>query len=65
MSTLLEDIKAFQESALKEMPIETLKLIEQATKELAESNVAKGLSIGEQAPDFTLKDATGGFHYPL
>ena len=59
MTTLLEDIKKFQESALKEMPAETLKQMEQATKELAQSDIAKGLTINDQAPDFTLKDATG------
>jgi peroxiredoxin len=59
MSTLLEDIKEFQESALKEIPVETLKRMEQATKELVESDLAKGLTVNEQAPDFTLKDATG------
>ncbi|WP_428912319.1 peroxiredoxin-like family protein [Niallia sp. Krafla_26] len=59
MSTLLEEINKFQESALKEMPAEALKQMDQATKELAESGLAKGLTVNEQAPDFTLKDATG------
>ena len=31
----------------------------QATKELVESDIAKGLTLNDQAPDFTLKDATG------
>lgn len=59
MSTLLEDIQKFQESALKEIPSEVLNQMEQATKELAESGQAKGLTVNHQAPDFTLKDATG------
>ena len=63
MSTLLEDIKAFQESALKEMPIETLKRMEQATKELAQSDLAKGLTVNEQAPRLYIKRCNWQRHY--
>ena len=59
MTTLLEEIQKFQEGALKEIPAETLDSMFQATKELVESDIAKGLKIDEQAPDFILKDATG------
>ncbi|MCZ8511605.1 peroxiredoxin-like family protein [Paenibacillus filicis] len=56
---LLDEIQQYQDNFRKKAPIETQKLMEQATKELSESNIAKGLTVGEQAPDFTLKDATG------
>ncbi len=59
MSKLLDEIRKFQESAFKEIPDKTLESMFQATKELVESDIAKGLKINEQAPDFTLKDATG------
>jgi peroxiredoxin len=59
MSTLIEEIKKFQESSIDKIPADTLKRMEQATKELVESDIAKGLTVNEQAQDFTLKDATG------
>jgi len=59
MTKLVDDIRKFEESFEKEVLIGNKKLIAQATKELVESNAAKGLSVGEQAPDFTLDDATG------
>ena len=59
MTKLSDEIRQFHESFEQKVLIENKRLIAQATKELAESNMAKGLSIGEQAPDFTLKDATG------
>ncbi|KAB2332327.1 AhpC/TSA family protein [Cytobacillus depressus] len=59
MSKLFDEIQQFHESLEQKVLIENKRLIAQATKELAESNMAKGLSIGEQAPDFTLKDSTG------
>lgn len=59
MSTLIKKIKHYQEGFRKKVPIETQKLMEQATKELAESDIAKGLQAGAQSPNFTLTDATG------
>ncbi|MFY4776492.1 peroxiredoxin-like family protein [Metabacillus sp. RGM 3146] len=59
MTKLVDDIQQFEESFEEKVLIENKKIIAKATKELVESNVAKGLSIGELAPDFTLKDATG------
>lgn len=59
MTKLFDEIRQFHESFEQKVLIENKRLIAQATKELAESNMAKGLSIGEQTPDFTLKDPTG------
>lgn len=45
MSKLLDEIRKFQESAFKEIPDKTLESMFQATKELVESDIAKGLKI--------------------
>ncbi|WP_141432139.1 peroxiredoxin-like family protein [Bacillus sp. 03113] len=59
MPKLFEEINQYKESFKIKAPLEKQRLMEKATKELTDSNIAKGLKINEQAPDFTLKDATG------
>jgi len=59
MTTLLKDINSYKETFKKKAPEEKKKLMAQATKELTELNVAKGLTIGDKVPDFKLPDATG------
>ncbi|WP_445491323.1 peroxiredoxin-like family protein [Niallia sp. 03133] len=59
MSTLLEEINDYKASFRKKASPEKQRLMEQATKELASLDIAKGLKIDALAPNFTLKDATG------
>jgi len=59
MRSLLDEMKQYQENFRQKVPIEIQKLMDQAIKDLSETNLAKGLTVGEQAPDFTLLDATG------
>ncbi|MGP7818647.1 peroxiredoxin-like family protein [Niallia sp. 01092] len=59
MSTLQEEINQYKESFKKKAPLKKQNMMEQATKELADSGIAKGLKVNDQAPNFTLKDATG------
>ncbi|MEI5906774.1 peroxiredoxin-like family protein [Bacillus spongiae] len=59
LTTLAEQLKAYNENAVKQIPQEILDKMVKATTELATSDLAKGLQAGELAPDFALKDATG------
>ncbi|WP_214851019.1 peroxiredoxin-like family protein [Exiguobacterium sp. s193] len=59
MSTLLEEIQAYQEQFRQKAPAEKQRLMTQATEELAASNGAKGLTVGDEAPRFTLPNAAG------
>ncbi|MDX8365765.1 peroxiredoxin-like family protein [Cytobacillus sp. IB215665] len=59
LTTLAEQLKAYNENAVKKMPEEVLNKMVQATTDLAQSDIAKGLEIGDHAPDFTLSDPTG------
>lgn len=59
MSTLLEEIRAYQEQFRQKAPQEKQRLMAQATNELAASDGAKGLSVGDEAPRFTLPNASG------
>ncbi|WP_227394516.1 peroxiredoxin-like family protein [Jeotgalibacillus aurantiacus] len=59
MATLLEEIKSYKETFKQKAPEEKQRIMAQATKELEESGIAKGLKTGDQVPDFTLSDATG------
>ncbi|WCK52942.1 peroxiredoxin-like family protein [Aneurinibacillus sp. Ricciae_BoGa-3] len=57
--SLTQELLAMQEASTKKIPAEKLALMEQAIKELRESEAAKGLPVGEKAPDFTLPNASG------
>lgn len=57
--TLTEELLEYNQSASRRIPEERLRFMMQATKELAESGIAKGLAPGTVAPDFTLPDSTG------
>jgi len=59
MSTLLEEIRAYQEQFRQKAPQEKQRLMAQATNELAASDGAKGLAVGNEAPRFTLPNASG------
>lgn len=59
MSTLLEEIQAYQEQFRQKAPAEKQRLMTQATAELAASDGAKGLAVGDEAPRFTLPNASG------
>ncbi|WP_164931401.1 peroxiredoxin-like family protein [Longirhabdus pacifica] len=59
MMSLKEQLKNQFESSVGKIPDEIVAIMENATKSLAESDIAKGLKVGEKAPDFTLKNATG------
>jgi len=59
MSTLLEEIQAYQEQFRQKAPEEKQRLMAQATAELAASDGAKGLTVGDEAPRFTLPNASG------
>lgn len=58
MTTLLDEIKAYQEQFKQKAPAEKQRLMAQATQELVDSGVAQGLAVGETAPRFTLPNAT-------
>lgn len=59
MSTLLEEIQAYQKQFRQKAPEEKQRLMAQATAELAASDGAKGLTVGDEAPRFTLPNASG------
>lgn len=59
MSTLLEEIQAYQKQFRQKTPEEKQRLMAQATAELAASDGAKGLTVGDEAPRFTLPNASG------
>lgn len=57
--TLTEELLEYNQTASKRIPEERLHPMLQATTELAESGIAKGLAEGTVAPDFTLPNSTG------
>lgn len=57
--TLTEELLEYNQSASKRIPEERLRLMIQATADLSEAGIAKGLAAGTVAPDFTLPDSTG------
>ncbi len=57
--SLAEELLAYNQAAIQRMPEERRKLIVQATEELAQSSIAKGLTVNEIAPDFSLPNPTG------
>ncbi|HCN58224.1 MAG TPA: alkyl hydroperoxide reductase [Exiguobacterium sp.] len=59
MSTLLEEIQAYQKQFRQKAPEEKQRLMAQTTAELAASDGAKGLTVGDEAPRFTLPNASG------
>jgi peroxiredoxin len=59
MTTLLKEIEAYKEVFKNKAPEEKQKLMLQATDELENSDLAKGLKEGDTVPDFTLPDALG------
>lgn len=58
-NSLKDQIQQFQEANAGQMPQEIVALIGRVINELRDSGVAKGLSVGEKAPNFTLRDALG------
>jgi peroxiredoxin len=59
MNSLLEAIEHYKQNAGKRIPDEVRAIMAKATEELKASDKGKGLKVGEQAPDFSLPDATG------
>lgn len=59
--SLKEQIQKLQEANAGKMPQEIVALFGRAINELRDSDFAKGLSIGEKAPNFTLRDAVGNY----
>ncbi|WP_335872939.1 peroxiredoxin-like family protein [Bacillus sp. 2205SS5-2] len=57
--SLADQIKEFQQGAIKKIPKEILEKMLKATEELEKSGEATGLATGEKAPDFTLRSAAG------
>ncbi|MFQ5432262.1 MAG: peroxiredoxin-like family protein [Nitrospinota bacterium] len=57
---LAEEILEYQKSMMGKIPEETMKIMMGATQRLIESGIAeKSLKVGDNAPDFSLPDATG------
>ncbi|WP_338776465.1 peroxiredoxin-like family protein [Metabacillus sp. FJAT-52054] len=56
---LREDFKEYLEQFKKNTPKETREKMEQAIRELENSQEGKGLQVGDQIPDFVLPDANG------
>ena len=57
---LQEQISAFQQQMLPNIPKEILTTFEKTTTELVRSGIAeRSLQVGEKAPDFTLTTAQG------
>ncbi|MEE6131730.1 AhpC/TSA family protein [Bacillus sp. 1780r2a1] len=59
MSTLQEEIQDYKKVFKQKASKEKQEKMKQATEELEKSGIAQGLKVGNQAPDFTLLDATG------
>ncbi|WP_010631196.1 peroxiredoxin-like family protein [Sporolactobacillus vineae] len=59
MSSLTDEIDAYQAESKKKSSPEKQRLNARAIEELEKSGLAPGLKTGDQAPDFTLPDATG------
>lgn len=59
MTTLLEEIQAYQQRFREKAPAEKQRLMTKATEELAIADGAKGLAVGDQVADFTLPNASG------
>jgi len=57
---LQEQISAFQQQMLPQIPKEILETFEKTTTDLVRSGIAeRSLHVGEKAPDFTLTTAQG------
>ena len=57
---LKDEIKAFNEEALANIPPETIDVMVKAAKELAGSDIVnRALAKGDTMPPFSLPDATG------
>lgn len=56
---LANALRELQEQSAKRLPAEIREKMQQAIQELEQSGIAHGLSVGDRALDFTLKDTTG------
>jgi hypothetical protein len=59
MENLEEKLLQMSKKVANKLPEEFLSNTSKAIKELVNSNSIQGLSVGENAPTFTLPDATG------
>jgi predicted ATP-binding protein involved in virulence len=57
--SLNEKLEQMSNKLSQKLPEEFLSTSENAVQKLVKSNSIQGLSIGEEAPTFTLSDATG------
>ncbi|MBS7531314.1 AhpC/TSA family protein [Hazenella sp. IB182353] len=59
MRTLTETLEQAVAQSMSKIPKEVLEVMQRATHELADSDMGKGLKVGDSAPDFKLKNAVG------
>ncbi|GGD97369.1 peroxiredoxin-like family protein [Paenibacillus nasutitermitis] len=59
MENLNEQLAVMEENLKTVIPLEAYRLLQQSLENLQQSGVANGLQVGDQAPDFTLKNALG------
>ncbi|WP_199617673.1 peroxiredoxin-like family protein [Paenibacillus alkalitolerans] len=56
---LKDQLEAVAKHGVEVLPKEVIEAFERSIRELRESGMAKGLAVGTEAPDFTLRNQTG------
>ncbi len=62
-SRLQNELDSARTDMKKMLPQEILDTFEKTIREISNSNIANGLSLGTRAPDFSLPDYTGRTNY--